>query len=40
MPSYFEKRSLEMMSDGLDDLLSQTVDEYEKEKVVLDDGLT
>ena len=29
-----------MMSDGLDDLLSQTVDEYEKEKVVLDDGLT
>ena len=30
--------SLEMMSDGLDDLLSQAVDQYEKEEVVLDDG--
>ena len=28
-----------MMSDGLDDLLSQAVDSYEKEEVVLDDGL-
>ena len=31
--------SLEMTSDGLDDLLSQAVDQYEKEEVVLDDGL-
>ena len=30
--------SLEMMSDGLDDLLSQAVGQYEKEDVVLDDG--
>ena len=28
-----------MMSDGLDDLLSQEVDQYEKEEVILDDGL-
>ena len=27
------------MSDGLDDLLSQGVDQYEKEEVILDDGL-
>lgn len=39
MSSYFEKRLLEMMSDGLDDLLSQGVDQYEKEEVILDDGL-
>ena len=38
MSSYLEKHSLEMMSDGLDDLLSQAVDQYEKEEVVLDDG--
>ena len=38
MSSYFEKRLLEMMSDGLDDLLSQGVDQYEKEEVILDDG--
>ena len=31
--------SLEMINDGLDDLLSQAVDQYEKEEVVLDDGL-
>ena len=28
-----------MMSDGLDDLLSQAVDQCEKEEVLLDDGL-
>lgn len=39
MSSYFEKRLLEMMNDGLDDLLSQGVDQYEKEEVILDDGL-
>jgi len=39
MSSYFEKRLLEVMSDGLDDLLSQGVDQYEKEEVILDDGL-
>ena len=26
------------MSDGLDDLLSQGVDQYGKEEVILDDG--
>ena len=39
MSSHFEKRLLVMMSDGLDDLLSQGVDQYEKEEVILDDGL-
>ena len=39
MSSHFEKRLLVMMSDGLDDLLSQGVDQCEKEEVILDDGL-
>ena len=36
---YFEGRSLEMMSSGLNDMLSQAVDQYENEEVVLDEGL-
>ena len=30
---------LEMMDDGLNDLLSEAVNEYQKEEGVLDDGL-